>query len=77
MIMFLTKNELHELTSYKYKTKQIMWLRTRGYKFEIAANGHPKVLREYVITLLGKTHIISSKSYPRVNKPNFDFINNS
>lgn len=61
--MFLTKTELTDLTSYKLKKKQVQWLRSRGYRHEISADGSPKVLKDYIIASLGggKNHITTAE----------------
>lgn len=46
--MFLTPDELAELTGCKRKSGQIAWLKARRYPFEVNKTGHPKVLRETV-----------------------------
>jgi len=51
--MFLTRDELTELTGYKKRPGQIRWLAERGYKFEIGRDGRPRVLRAVIIQALG------------------------
>lgn len=51
--MFLTNEELIELTGYKKAAYMPRWLKKNGYRFEIGADGWPKVLRTSVITKLG------------------------
>lgn len=46
--MFLTGDELRELTGYKLASAQCRWLESRGYPFETNASGKPRVLRSYV-----------------------------
>lgn len=41
----LSRGELLELTDRRQAAAQIRWLQNRGYKYEIGASGHPKVLR--------------------------------
>lgn len=43
--MFLTPDELAELTDRRQHRAQIRWLEARGWKFEIGRSGAPKVLR--------------------------------
>lgn len=43
--MFLTRDELMSLTERKQRQKVIAWLQEAGYRYEIAADGWPKVLR--------------------------------
>ena len=51
--MFLSKEEMIELTGYKNRPGQIRWLVERGYKFEIARDGRPRVLKAAIIKALG------------------------
>jgi len=68
--MFLSQDELRELTDLKVPKAQVRWLQRYAYPFEIAASGKPKVLREYVIR---KLMSISLSVIP-TNAPNFDAI---
>jgi hypothetical protein len=43
--MFLSPDELLELTDYRRAADQIRWLTDHGWKFEVGATGRPKVLR--------------------------------
>jgi hypothetical protein len=71
--MFLTKQELEELTGYKYSSKQANWLRMRGYKHEIGRNGSPKVLRAHIEEVLGLKNITTHSSR-RSAKPDFSAL---
>jgi hypothetical protein len=51
-MLFLTQNELAELTERKRKGEQINWLKANGYHYATGANGHAKVLREHVLARL-------------------------
>ena len=70
MTMFLSQDELRELTDLKVPKAQMRWLQKSAYPFEIAASGKPKVLREYVMK---KLMAISLSAIP-TNEPNFDAI---
>lgn len=70
MTMFLSQDELRELTDLKVPKAQVRWLQRYAYPFEIAASGKPKVLREYVMR---KLMTISLSVIP-TNEPNFDAI---
>ncbi len=48
MSLFLTRDELQEFSECHHRSKVIAWLTQAGYKFEIAADGWPKVLRAAV-----------------------------
>lgn len=45
MTLCLSRDELIDLSGYKRRSKVASWLTERGYKFEIAADGWPRVLR--------------------------------
>lgn len=45
--MFLTRDELRELTGYQLHAYQRHWLTAHGWKFERSATGRPIVLRAY------------------------------
>lgn len=47
MSLFLSNDELHELTGLCQSAAQRRWLETHGWCYEIAANGRPKVARLY------------------------------
>ena len=51
--MFLTRDELIELTGYKNRPGQIRWLAERGYKFELGRDRRPRVLKAVIIQALG------------------------
>lgn len=70
MTMFLSQDELRELTDLKVPKAQMRWLHRYAYPFEVAASGKPKVLREYVMK---KLMAISLSAIP-TNEPNFDAI---
>jgi len=69
--MFLSTNDLQALTNYKYAAKQINWLNDHGYKYDIAGDGKPRVLKEYIEEILGAS---KTKRY-RSNKPNLEALN--
>lgn len=43
--MFLSPDELRDLTGYKMRAGQRRWLTDHGWKFEVNRLGFPKVLR--------------------------------
>lgn len=67
--MFLTGEELKELTDLKIPKAQMRWLEKQAIPFFISAAGKPKVLRSYITEQLQKLQ-------PSVhsNQPNFDAI---
>lgn len=46
--LFLTADELIELTGYRIARYQVAWLRNRGWRFETNAAGAPRVARAYL-----------------------------
>lgn len=42
--MWLTDQELYDLTKYRLPSKQIKWLKRHGVRHFIAADGHPRVM---------------------------------
>ncbi len=48
MSLFLSRDELIEFSECQQRRKVIAWLTEAGYRFEIAADGWPKVLRAAV-----------------------------
>jgi len=68
--MFLTPDEVQELTGYKYPSKQIQWLQREGFAFRVAADGKPRLLREAVIKALGGKCSVKEKR----TEPNWDAI---
>ncbi len=46
--LFLTSEELAQLTGRKLKSQQIKWLKTSGLPFWVNARGHPVVTRAAV-----------------------------
>ncbi|AKU12508.1 hypothetical protein AzCIB_2615 [Azoarcus sp. CIB] len=51
--MFLTKDELRNLTGYQKPSLQKRWLTDRGWPYEENAAGDPKVLRSIVEKRMG------------------------
>jgi Domain of unknown function (DUF4224) len=68
-LIFLTQDELRELTDLKIPGAQMRWLAKHAYPFEISAIGKPKVLRSLIIERLSKTQVTTTS-----NEPNFDAI---
>ena len=42
--MFMTHDQLRDLTDLQASAAQIRWLTKHGFKFEVGASGRPKVL---------------------------------
>ena len=69
-IIFLTQEEIKDLTDRKIPKAQIRWLKNNAYPFEVGASGKPKVLRSLVLERLKSCTTSLSNS----NEPNFDAI---
>lgn len=70
--MFLTRQELIELTGYKNPSSQMRWLQREGFYFRVGADGRPRVLRQAVINILGG-HFTETQSTRRA-EPLFENI---
>ncbi len=70
--MFLSRDELIELTDLKQPSAQIRWLTEHGYRFDVGASGRPKVLRSTVEARLGNSGA-AGKSKERSIR--FDLVN--
>lgn len=68
--MFLTEDDLIGLTGFIRPSKQIAWLQREGFKFRVAADGHPRVLRDHVLKLMGVTDIATR----RRSEPDFSSL---
>ena len=64
--LFLTGEELETLTGFKSPGRQVNWLQSRGWRFEINGNRKPVVARKYAENALG-CGIPEEQSY----RPNF------
>lgn len=62
--MFLTPDEIASLTGYKQPARQIRWLAACGWKFEVGADGLPKVLRAYADARMGAA--VAKRQGPRL-----------
>ena len=51
--VFLNAEEVEILTGFKTNTRQVEWLSTKGWRFEISGNRRPIVARKYVEKMLG------------------------
>lgn len=68
MSLFLTRDDLTEMSGRKQRGKIAEWLAGNGYKFEVAADGWPKVLRAAVDAKLMPT---SGKRTIQRKEPDF------
>ncbi len=71
MSLFLTSDELRELTGLCVPAYQRRWLEKHGYVFETNASGKPKVLRAFLMQKLG---MAQQPSTGMGIEPNFDAI---
>jgi len=67
--MFLSREELFELTERKMAHAQCRWLTDHGYPYDKSASGKPKVLRSYLERRLCPESVL-----PGTEEPNFDAI---
>lgn len=68
-ILFLSSEELRELTDLRIAKAQMRWLDKHKYPYEVSAAGKPKVLRSFVLDRLQNISLYTKKS-----EPNFDAI---
>jgi len=67
--MFLTHDELEELTDSPRKGRQIEWLMDNGVRFVRSLSGKPKVLQAEV------ERVMLGGSRKEKQQPNFDQLN--
>lgn len=73
--MFLSEQELRELTGYAYASKQIEWLRRNNWKFEVTAHQRHKVARGYFDVRMGAANPKQTQELaPSLNRPNFQAL---
>lgn len=75
MMIFLSEDELRELTGYALRSKQIDWLRKNNWKFEVTGQLKPRVARSYFeVRLGGNTVAILTANSEVEKRPNFAAI---
>lgn len=62
--MFLTPEDLHELTGFVRPSKQIDWLTKQGIVFRIAGDGHPRVMTDHLRKVMGVAAPSKQKTAP-------------
>lgn len=62
--MFMSHQELVELTDFKAPHAQCRWLTEHGYPFDKSASGKPKVLKSYIEQRLGQQNFAQSTETP-------------
>ena len=48
LIMFLSRDQIEDLTDAKRKDRQIQWLMDNGVRFVLSSTGRPKVLQSEI-----------------------------
>lgn len=51
--LFLTPEEVEQLTGFRAPARQVAWLRDKGWRFEINGNRRAIVARKYAEKMLG------------------------
>lgn len=64
--MFLTKDDIVNLTGYRRPADQCRWLKSHGWKYEISAVGRPVVLRRHA-----ESRMSDVEQAPKEWSPNF------
>ena len=67
--MFLSKDQVKELTGYQFPRNQIRWLRANGYAHAIARNGRPIVMIAEV-----EQKLLSSSDHVKGPEPDFSIF---
>lgn len=70
--IFLTKEEVTELTGYKIPKLQCQWLKDRGWIFERNRNNRPIIGRTYAKSRLGG--IDAEFAHAQEIRPNFSAL---
>ena len=68
--LFLLPDEVIMLTGFKLPARQIVWLRSKGWRFEINGNRRPILARKYAEKMLGCGGI----DEPSRPQPNFNAL---
>ena len=68
--MFLTREELEELTERKRKADQVAWLKRHRIPYLAGANGHPRVSRAFV------ENVLAGRRNANEPEPNFAALRN-
>jgi hypothetical protein len=65
--MFLSDEDVKELSGYVNTSCQIRWLSQNGIKFLVRADGKPRVLQSHIEEVMG----VAAKTTKRRSEPNF------
>lgn len=68
--MFLSQDEIKDLTGYKVYKKQALWLAQNGFKYVLGCDGRPKVLVSHIEAELGS----SGKRERKRSEPDFSMF---
>ena len=63
----LTPEEIEAITGYRLTSRQVSWLRGKGWRFEVNALGRPVIARRYAEKMLG----CGEAENPLPARPNF------
>lgn len=66
--MFLTAEEVRQLTGYRFKSLQRRWLEEQGLPFKVSKDGRPVLLRATIF----KAFKCKTGDDIGTNEPNFD-----
>jgi len=70
--LLLTLEEVQQITGLKLRGRQIEWLRTRHWQFEVNARGVPIIARSYAESRL--SGVTTSRQSTRAKRPNFEAV---
>jgi hypothetical protein len=66
--IFLSPGEVAVLTGFRLASRQVKWLASKGWRFELNGNRQPIVARRYVEKMLG----CGGEEEPALYHPHFD-----
>lgn len=69
--LFLVPDEIVALTGYRITNRQVEWLRSKGWRFELNANRRPIIARRYAEKMLGFGY---EEEQPKMTRPNFSAL---
>lgn len=52
-LVFLQPEEVEMLTGFRTTSRQVEWLRTKGWRFELSGSKRPIIARRYAEKVLG------------------------
>lgn len=70
--LLLTPDELEQITGRKLPKRQVEWLRSKHWQFEVNARGAPVVARTYAEARL--SGISAQPQATRTRRPNFEAL---